>query len=509
MRLLLLLSLLLPSAALAEQKIDLKPAEPGHVVLSTWGEYRINVNLLDDFAVDAEAEPTTHGQERWVDHRIRAGIGLQVNRLTFKTEWDFLNGSFAGDTWNLSGLDARARDRHNSFTLQGITPRRLSIMARWAPVDVELGLVTSHWGLGMLANGGDKDPYFGRNDFGDRVIRLRVTGRPLYGSKEEDPNRNKLLVTGAFDLVVADDFGTMDDGQLAMQGIVSLLYADPGHCMHGIYVVYRHQREPEGAGTTDAFVLDGYFDQTFKLPGAKLRVAAEAALLAGTTSRTLNYNSTEEMQIGAFGVTGLAALGLLEDRLQIHLRTGFGSGDDDPDDSFSRTFGFDRDFDAGMVLFDQLLGSVAAGTHALLVDPTKAGSPPRGVDGALNEGQVRSAFFLQPVLIGKPLDFLELKGGVMMAWDAADHRQPFYSFRAGGSARNHHNRAPGNRMLGTELNWSVVFGGDLPFKAETAPKLNVAAIVQGGHLVVGDALASTDDGGEVINHVQITGRFRW
>ena len=506
---LVLLLLLLPMSVSAKQSVDLKPKDPGRFVFTTEGEYRLNISLLDDFAVDAEAVPTYHGQRRYLDHRLRAGFGLQISRLSFRTEWDFLSGQFAGDTWNLGALDARARDRHSSFTAEGITPRRVSAMARWAALDVEVGLMPSHWGLGMLANDGNHDPYFGRNDFGDRVVRVRATGRPLYAAKEADPNRDKLLVTGAFDLVVNDDFGAIDDGQLGLQGIVSLLYADPGRAMYGVYVVYRYQAEPNDTGRTDAFVLDLYLDRTMQLPGASLRVAAEGALLAGTTSRTLNYNGRDQMQIGSFGLTGLAALGLLEERLQIHLRAGWGTGDEDPDDEFSRGFGFDRDFDVGFVLFDQVLGSVAAGAHALLTDPENAGQPPRGIDGALNEGQARSTVFVQPILIGKPLDMLELKGGVLLAWDAAEHRQPFYSFRAGGSPRNHHDRAPTGRMLGTELDWSVAVGGPLPFKAETAPKLALQAVVQGGHLFVGEALAATDEGPEIINHVQITGRFRW
>lgn len=509
MRLLLLLLLLLPSLASAKQSIDLKPADPGKFVFTTEGEYRLNFSILDDFAVDAEEDPTFHGQRRYLDQRLRAGFGLQVGRITARTEWDFLSGQIAGDTWNLGGLDERARDRYRAITPEGITPRRLSVMARWKALDVEVGLVTSHWGLGMLANDGNHDPYFGRNDFGDRVIRARVTGRPLYGSKEPDPNAAKLNLSGAFDFVIADDFGTLDDGQVAMQGIVSLIYSDPGHCNHGVYVVYRHQTEPGDTGTTDAFVVDLYADQTFKLPFGSLRLAAEAALLTGTTSRSLNYNARENMQIGTFGLTGLAALGLLDDKLQVHLRAGWGSGDENPEDSMIRSFGFDRDFDVGMVVFDQLLGSVAAGTHALVTDPTIAGQPPRGVDGALDEGQARSTVFVQPVLIGNPLEILELKGGVLMAWDSAPHRQAFYSSRAGGTPRNHHNRAPAGQMLGTELDWSVTVGGALPFKAENAPKLVLQAQVQGGHLFVGEALASTDEGPEVINHVQITGRFRW
>ena len=110
-RLLLLIALLLPTAAVAKQSVDLKPKEPGRYVFTTWGEYRLNASILDDFAVDSEDPPTYHGQERYLDHRLRAGFGLQIARLSLATEWDFLNGQFAGDTWNLGSLDERARDR--------------------------------------------------------------------------------------------------------------------------------------------------------------------------------------------------------------------------------------------------------------------------------------------------------------------------------------------------------------------------------------------------------------
>ena len=43
---------------------------------------------------------------------------------------------------------------------------------------VELGLVSSAWGLGMVANDGRTDPLFGRADFGDRTLRLRATHMP-------------------------------------------------------------------------------------------------------------------------------------------------------------------------------------------------------------------------------------------------------------------------------------------------------------------------------------------
>jgi len=508
--LLIIVALALPATAAAKNRIELKPAEPGAVGLEMSGEYRLQFSLLDDFALDAQDPAATHGQQRWLDQRIRARFDLQFGRYRIATEWDLMTGQLAGDVWNQGPLDARHRDVHGAITPMGFVPRRATFGARSASVDFEVGLTTSHWGLGMLANDGNHDPFFGRNDLGDRVVRVRVTGRPLYGVEgDPDPNRNKLNVSGLVDLVVADDFGAIADRQLAVQGTFSFLWHDPGHCSHGVYIVYRHQREPDDQGKTNAFVLDAYTDTTTPLPFGSIRFALETAVLAGSTSRTLTYNATDEMAIASIGTTGLVTLGVLDDHLKIHLRGGWASGDGNSDDANSQSFSFDREFDVGMVLFDQVLGSMRANSWYLLTDPERSGTPPRGIDGLVNEGAAGSTVFLQPVLQGTPLPFLDIKGGVLAAWSAGDFKHPFYTFRAGGSARNQHNVAPAGRLLGVELDWALKFGGPLPFKGDTAPDLALELLVQGGHLFVGGALSDGSDDAEVINHMLFTGRFRW
>lgn len=501
----------LPATTSAMNRVELKPAQPGAVGLEMSGEYRLQFSLLDDFALDAQDPVATHGQQRWLDQRIRARFDLQFGRYRLATEWDLLTGQLAGDLWNLGGLDARHRDIYGAISPAGFVPRRAAFTARTASVDFEAGLVTSHWGLGMLANDGAHDPFFGRTDQGDRVVRVRVTGRPLYAVEgEPSPDRNKLNITGAVDLVVDDDFGAIVDRQLGLQGIFSFLWIEPDHCRHGIYVVYRHQREPDAQGTTNAFVLDAFTDTTMPLPhGASFRFAIEAAVLAGQTSRTLTYNARREQTIASVGTTGLVTLGLFDDGLKIHVRGGWASGDGNGDDEMTGSFGFDREFDVGMVLFDQVIGSMRANTWSLLTDPERSGHPPRGIDGIVNEGAAGSVVFVQPVLQGKPLPFLDLKGGVLAAWSASEFRHPFYSFRAGGTARNQHDVAPTSRLLGVEIDWSVGFGGPLPLTAETAPDLSLEAVVQGGHLVVGGAMDDGVDGTQVINHLLMTGRFRW
>ena len=508
--LLFLLILIVPASAAAKQTVDLKPADPGIFLFETSGEYRLNFSFLDDFAVDAEDPALTHGQTKYLDQRLRAGVDLQLARLRLATEWDLFSGQLAGDLWNLGGLDDRRRDIYGAISPSGFVPRRASAMLRWKALDIEMGLVTSQWGLGMIANDGDQDPMFGRNDLGDRVLRLRFIGRPLYAKDEPGPYANKFLLTGAFDVVFDDEAASLMDGQLALQGIVSAFLYDPGHCSHGLYVVYRNQQEANDLGSTDVVVIDGYADRTLHFgETTTLRLAMEGAVILGRTSRALTYQAPDELKVGSAGVVGQATLGLFDQKLQIHGRAGLASGDRDPDDHWSTAFNFDRNFDNGSVLFDQVLGAVNLGTHGLVTDPENSGYAPRGVEALADEGAASAVLFIQPILQGTPLPFLDLKAGAMLAFASADHQQSFYSFRAGGAPTNHHNEAVTGRMLGTEIDWSVTFGGPLPFKAEDAPVLDLALQVQGGHLFLGEALRSAADGAQIVNHVQMTGRFRW
>ena len=507
--------LLIPSLSSAAQSIDLKPATPGVFVFTASGDYRLNFSLLDDFAVDNELQstaygPTTHGQTQYLDQRLRVRFDLQAARVKFSTEWDLLTGQLAGDVWNLGGLDRRRRDIHGAIDPSGFVPRRASALLRWKDVDVEMGLVTSHWGLGMIANDGAHDPMFGRTDLADRVLRLRMTARPLHWRANPGPDANKFMVTGAIDIVFDDDLATLADGQVAMQAVGSVVHYDPGVATHGVYAVYRNQREPSDTGETSVVVIDGYWDRTLALgESTSLRLAGEAAGVIGRTSRTLNYNERDALAVRSFGITGLASLGLWDKKLQIHGRVAFASGDEDGDDGQSTSFNFDRNFGTGSVLFDQMLGSINLASHALITDPEISGVPPRGIDALANEGAAGSVFLLQPVLQGTPLPFLDFKGGVLLAIATADHRQPFYSSRAGGTPQNHHNEPTDGRMLGTEVNWSVALGGELPLKEENAPELDLRFEVQGGHLFVGSALRAAAEDEQVIHHVQMTGRFRW
>jgi len=500
--LLLCLALASPLTAAADQVVEAGDGDNA-VGFEFDGEYRFQGTALSDFDVDAEGN--SMGQSAWTDQRLRAGFHLTYRRLRVGTEWDLFSGQLFGDTWDVPcEIDERRRHANSVVGDGSFVPREAALSLTWPALQVQVGLTTSHWGLGVMANDGAHDPMFGRADFGDRVVRVRVTGRPLH--KSGSPAAKYLMLTAAFDWVVGDDIARFGERQLAFQGIASLLYADPQARQLGIYMVYRYQSELDEDRRTRAFAVDGFGQLPLALgsTGWGIRGAAEGALIVGMTDRAPTYARPDGVGLVSGGAAGVLTVHDPAEQLQIHLRAGVASGDPEPDDGVSRDFTFDRDFDVGMVLFDQLMGGVEGATHALLTDPTRS-PPPDGVDAVVTEGAFRRALFAQPVVQVTPWPWLDVRLGVLMASGSVDVAQPYYSFRAGGVPHNHANMEPQGRYLGTELDWAVRIGGPVKPSLDTSPL--AAVVIQGGHLRTGNALYGCCPCS--IHMLQLTGRFRW
>jgi len=507
MRALLLLSLLVPSAASAKQFIDFKPDDPGKYGLTLGGSYRIQGTFLSEGpALDRDGARI--GQPFVLDQRIRFGLGLKFKEVEVDTEWDLLSGQIAGSLWDLPvGIDDRHRGVYAAVTPDGFVPRRLAVKMNKPAFTFEGGLITTHWGLGLLANDGAHEPVFGRADDGDRAVRLRTTFRPLMGRAEPGADAAKLNVSLALDWGIEDDFGSFADRQLILQGIGSVIWNDPDAVTAGVYVVYRHQRELLVDRVTNAAVADGFVRANIPAgdQGHRLDLAVEFAGIAGTTDRTLNYAARDRMIALSGGLLMDGRFALPEDRFALRMRIGLATGDSNPDDVYSSTFAMDRNVDAGMVLFDQIKGGIDVASWSLLTDPENLGHPPDGIDGLAREGAVAGAGFLQPIIQGKPLEWLELRGGIALAWNSAPVLHPFYSARAGGSERTQLDVAPEDRNIGMEIDWAVDLSIPLPVGAPDP--LRAEVVVQGGHARLGGAVREAF--GDTMHQVMVTGRFRF
>lgn len=466
-----------------------------------WGHLReIVLSPPGDFQVDADGNRI--GQQLVLDQRLRAGLDVQWKQLRLATEWDLLTGQLAGDTWAIPGeVDQRRRDARLALTGEGFTPRRLSLGFSSVEdgISFEAGLVTASWGLGLLANSGGGDSLFGRSDRGDRMVRFRTTFAPFHRKEKRLP----IYATVAFDQVVEDDLAKLSDGQRGYQVIASLLYSDLEARRLGFFFTFRGQTEPgQAKRPTQAAVFDVYGDVPVDLGNDwKLRVAGEFAGIVGGTQKILTYGNPEVTKVRSAGAAVETSVTSPKGFATFHLRGGASSATGDADAGVLRDFTFDSNYNVGLVLFDEVMGSIEAATYAQLNNPENAGRPPYGADMLVSEGSVRRAGYLQPALVLQPFPWLDLRVGGVFGWSTGPISQAFYTYRAGGEPRNHLNQPTEGRFLGSEFDWAVGIGRGMGLAMwKVRPKL----LIEGGH-----AYLSPDLGGGQVNSLMVTARADW
>jgi hypothetical protein len=468
----------------------------------TWGELRFIGSLPPDVVLDTDG--TELGQDFHLDSRLRAGFYVGRPKLHAVFEGDLFEGQVAGDTWDIPGEeDARDRHRMGAGTSEDFDLRKAYLRGVAGPVRMQAGVATSHWGLGMLANDGNRDPMFGRNDFGDRVLRVQLASRPFGQGK------TPLVIALAGDRVIEDELARWrpfaeegEQGEAAWQGIASVSWMPKDKPNYGLYGVWRSQTEADDLRTTRIGIIDGYADGTIELDGLSLRLAGEAATIFGNTDVLTNYNYKDRLKVRMGGMTGLVEAMPDDFWLGGILRAGWASGDTSQDDETMHDFVFDRDFDAGMVMHDEYKGAIDASAYDQIGRPEHTGGRPVGVDGLVREGAVAHSSFLQPVAQAQPLDWVKIRAGATFHWATGPVAHPFTTTRNGGVPANHLGDQTEGYWLGTELNWALEVGEVVV--GPEAVGLKPALLLQGGHLLGGDNLS-----GERVSLVTATGRVRW
>ncbi len=481
------------------------PAPEKGAWFDTWGELRFIGSLPPDLTLDTDG--TELGQDFHLDSRLRAGVYLGVPKIHVVFEGDMIEGQLAGDAWDIPGeIDERDRHRIGVTTSDDFDLRKAFVRGLAGPVSIQAGVATSHWGLGMLANDGNRDPMFGRTDFGDRVLRIQLASKPF--GKGEVP----LQIALAGDRVIEDELARWmpfqpegERGETAYQGIAAVSWVPEDKVNYGLYGVWRSQTEADGLRETHVGVIDGMVDGTVQLDGLALRFAGEGATIFGNTDVLLNYNNreaTDALKVRSGALTGLVEATPDDFWLGGILRAGWASGDSTGDDDTMHDFAFDRDFDAGMVMHDELQGAIDVAAYDQIGRPEHSGGRPVGVEGLVREGAFVHAAFLQPVATAQPLPWLGLRAGPTFHWSTGPIAHPFTTTRNGGVPANHLGVQTAGYALGTELNWAVELG-DVVVGPE-ALGLTPALVLQGGHLLASDNL-----GGETVSLVTATGRLRW
>ncbi len=378
--------------------------------------------------------------------------------------YDLLYGSdsFAGDRFQ-SPISSRA----SGFSPVNF-PRHLNFKA-FTPIGFFLlGITTSDWGLGILANGGDRargEFYVPR--FGDIVGRI-LLAVPILSLFTSNPALSKrFFIAGGFDLVILDDYADIFRGDRAYQGVISSFYRLPGDKLFaGVYIALREQRNSQGARlSAQAYDIYLSLKDSFYEGQLALSLATEWVFIRGFTDLIRTEEGPDGVELASAGGVIKGGIALPKAGLRFFSEFGYGSGDANSYDRYATRFSFDPDYQPSLILFSRVMSAVSAQSAARLASPSRVSTPPLGADQLPSYSRVNNVLYFQVGLAYQPfrpfipvLSSLELKVGFLFAQTAADFVDPYYSFKAGGiNTTPFGEPAISNRDLGMEMNLSLSY----------------------------------------------------
>ncbi|MEE2644022.1 MAG: hypothetical protein VYD19_03730 [Myxococcota bacterium] len=311
------------------------------------------------------------------------------------------------------------------------------------------GYMTSHWGLGLVANDGAHSwspgcACFRDSRGGDVVKRAFFLAGP-WTSQE-------LAFIGAMDQAERDDM--MLAGDSAEQFVLAAIWGYKRPRQLGAYFVKRRQESAAG-GVTEVTVAD-IFGQWSQRAGAwDLQAAFEGVLIDGTTewAPTPEYPESDVVQLAfnlhleAGRVRSASPWGAVLDLI-------YASGDQNFEDGVQNAFAVDPNIEMGLLIHPYILSAQSARAIHNAADPYLSGRPVEDLERFPSRDRIQNSWLLAPRLWARPYASLELYGGPLLAWGDVPLADPLNSKVGGGYPVNSLGGA-GDRWLGTELDLGV------------------------------------------------------
>lgn len=378
------------------------------------------------------------------------------------------------------------------------------LLAQGEKLAVRLGLVRAHFGLGILANGGEDTPVgisrqspFGFGRQGDRVARVSVVGLPQgVVSEPGKPTRAPLALALAADAIVDDDQARWSDGDRAWQ-ILGGVFANPEDYAVGAGAAHRRQTHGDGGETAVTIVLASARGDLKTDGGPTLFAHFEGAGYLGETDFVGSAARRETLSIVSAG--GALRLGAEDKRWIGMLEAGLASGDANPFDAELHGFTFDRDYRVGMLLFGPATRQITAQAAFNVADPRLRATPTRGFDRLATGGSITNARYLNPRGSVEVVRGLTAHLGYLLALTDEPYVDPFFSGLQGGGAVGPRG-AKDASVYGHEIDVGVdysAFDGKL------------FARMQGAWAQLGDVFADIDGNADSIVGVQLQIEGRW
>ena len=352
------------------------------------------------------------------------------------------------------------------------------------------GLMTSHWGMGLVSNDGAHGWEPGSARFSDprsgsRVLRGFVGTGPL--------TRAGLVATLAVDRVVGDH--TLLPGDEAVQFIGALLLGFEKQTQGGVYIVHRRQQAADG-NDFNVTVFDAAIRSTIPLARhLQLTLEGEAVAVTGnsTLAPTPEVPRHDVLQIGAAARATLSAnaVGAVVDFL-------YATGDGNFDDRRQTAFKADPNYEMGLLLFRYVQAAQTGRASVTAGDPNLVGVAPQNIDRFATRGGASNTVLVFPRFYVRPVAGLEFYGGPLIAFAASANADPLNSRLAGGGPRNALDGRPGNYygtemdlglrfrtlLRGTELTVGAEWGLLSPGSALRTADGGVMGMVQGGRFII-------------------------
>lgn len=476
----------------SEQATDKKPPEALLEVTGKAGklkaslEARISAEQVSSVPVDASGETFEAGPV--LRSRVRPGLVWSTERTIapfyakVELEADLHEGTIYDEPTLFGSGYPGTNDAEMSVRRAALT------LSLGGMLNVTGGLLTSHWGLGLMANDGAHGWKPGSANFthtvgGDRVLRAMVSASPM-------PSMG-LMAAAAYDVVQHDD--ALLEGDEASQWVGALIYGMGKPDTAGLYMVSRHQESSSGA-MTQVVAIDAMAMSEWPLGSMKLYLATEAAVIWGGTE--LGPNAVHRVHdLASLG--GVVRAGLQLERWGVWLDATYASGDQNADDDQVNAFKADPNFQQGMLLHRYVMAAQTARAPHTASNPDLVGVPADGLDRVPTRGAFTNTVSVFPRIWWRPIQNVELYGGALIALSPASVSDPLESRLAGGVPTNALGGSPGS-YLGTELDAGVRWNIDLE-------GLQIGAAFEAGIFLPGDAFIDpTGEGMEPVSGTRLT-----
>lgn len=321
------------------------------------------------------------------------------------------------------------------------------------------GIMSNQWGLGLIANDGNhaldsrRDDWFVLPVTGDRVERVQLLLQPFGKS---DSQLRGLFIAASRDNVIEDAIAVRSQGDVASQYLLAARYHLSRERWAGLYYLQRTQTFRSETGPfLRGHVIDAAFDLDWRTDQQGLRLQGEALVILGRTNLAPSPDHPEhDVRQAAAVVKARWQAGELG--LRGELDAGWFSGDDNLDDSAVTAFKANRNFQQGMILFEQVLGWQSGRARLTASNLNVVGVPNQDLDRLATDGAVTSAITVFPKVGYKLSSLLELYAGALLALSPTPLVDPFTArTQGGGTPRNYLGKKPDGAYLGTELDFGA------------------------------------------------------